>query len=85
MVGVAEWSGTLLSWESELSGLKSRIAGVFGRSESRETAGAFIDGLLSGVERTTGWLMAEQAGLERPYRMQSLLGRSTWSADGLRD
>ena len=55
------------------------------RAELRETAGAFIDGLLSGVERKTGWLMAEQAGLERPYRMQSLLGRSLWSADALRD
>ncbi len=29
--------------------------------------------------------MAEQAGLERPYRMQSLLGRGLWSADELRD
>lgn len=29
--------------------------------------------------------MAEQAGLERPYRMQSLLGRSRWHADALRD
>jgi hypothetical protein len=43
------------------------------------------DGLLSGIGRKTGWLMAEQAGLERPYRMQSLLGRSQWSEDGLRD
>ena len=32
---------------------------------------------LSGVARKTGWLLAEQAGLERPYRMQSLLGRTT--------
>jgi SRSO17 transposase len=29
--------------------------------------------------------MAEQAGLVRPYRMQSLLGRSGWDADALRD
>src|SRR3954467_11509430 len=29
--------------------------------------------------------MAEQAGLGRPYRMQSLLGRSSWSAEKLRD
>ena len=29
--------------------------------------------------------MAEQAGLKRPYRIQSLLGRSLWSADALRD
>src|SRR4051812_42861456 len=45
----------------------------------------FLDGLLSGVARKTGWLLAEQAGLERPYRMQSLLGRSRWEADGRRD
>jgi SRSO17 transposase len=29
--------------------------------------------------------MAEQAGLDWPYRMQSLLGRSGWDADALRD
>ena len=28
--------------------------------------------------------MAEQAGFAGPYRMQSLLGRSSWSADALR-
>lgn len=28
---------------------------------------------------------AEEAGFERPYRIQSLLGRSSWSADCLRD
>jgi SRSO17 transposase len=76
---VADWSGSLLAR------LKERVGRVFSRTEGRETAGAFIDGLLSGVERKTGWLMAEQAGLERPYRMQSLLGRSSWSADALRD
>jgi SRSO17 transposase len=51
----------------------------------RTCAGAFIDGLLSGISRKTGWLLAEQAGLDRPYRMQSLLGRSSWNADVLRD
>ena len=30
-------------------------------------------------------MLAEQAGAERPYRMQSLLGRSHWEADALRD
>ena len=43
----------------------------------------FIDGLLSGAERKTGWMLAEEAGLARPYRIQSLLGRSSWSADAL--
>jgi len=84
-MSVASWSGSLLSWEKELTSLKARIGQVLGRRELRETGGAFIDGLLSGVERKTGWLMAEQSGAARPYRMQSLLGRSHWDADLLRD
>jgi SRSO17 transposase len=84
-MSVGQWSGSLLDWEGQLAGLKDRLAPVFGRRELRETAGAFVDGLLSGVERKTGWLMAEQAGLERPWRMQALLGRSKWDADALRD
>jgi SRSO17 transposase len=84
-MSVAAWSGSLLAWERELSSLKEQLAPVFRRRELKQTGGAFLDGLLSGIERKTGWLMAEQAGLERPYRMQSLLGRSSWSADELRD
>lgn len=84
-MSVASWSGSALHWERDLSALKSRLAPVFGRREVRASAGAFIDGLLSGISRKTGWLMAEQAGLDGPYRMQSLLGRSSWNADALRD
>lgn len=84
-MSVASWSGALLEWEKELEGLKSRIGPVFGRAEVRATAGVFIDGLLSGVARKTGWQLAEQAGLAKPYRMQSLLGRHVWDADALRD
>src|SRR5690349_18368210 len=84
-MSVAVWSGSLVAWERELAALKERIGPVFGRAETRETAGAFLDGLLSGVARKTGWLLAEQAGLDRPYRLQSLLGRSLWDADALRD
>src|SRR3954452_24801218 len=83
-MSVASWSGALLEWEKELAALKSRIGPVFGRAEVRATAGAFIDGLLSGVARKTGWQLAEQAGLAKPYRMQSLLGRHVWDADALR-
>jgi SRSO17 transposase len=83
-MSVAFWSGSLLAWEAELSALKARLGPLLGRREVRETGGAFLDGLLSGVARKTGWLLAEQAGAARPYRMQSLLGRSRWEADGLR-
>lgn len=84
-MAVAEWSGILLAWQREPARLKARLGPVFRRRELRETGGAFLDGLLSGVERKTGWLMAEQGGAEQPYRMQSLLGRSRWDADALRD
>ncbi len=82
-MSVAGWSGSVLAWQRELDALKMRLGSVFSRQELRASCGAFLDGLLSGVERKTGWLMAEQAGLERPYRMQSLLGRSHWDADAL--
>jgi hypothetical protein len=82
-MSVALWSGSTLEWDRALLALKARLAPVFGRAEVRASVGAFIDGLLSGISRKTGWLMAEQAGLDRPYRMQSLLGRSSWSADAL--
>src|SRR6516164_2951885 len=70
---VASWTGSFLDWEQELKSFKTWLAPVFPRQELRETSGHFLDGLLSGIERKTGWLMAEQAGFERPYRMQSLL------------
>jgi DDE superfamily endonuclease len=82
---VATWSGSLLPWEQELTAFKAQLSSAFGRAELRRSASAFIDGLLSGVARKTGWQLAEQAGLERPYRLQSLLGRSSWQADRLRD
>ncbi|RWM43068.1 MAG: IS701 family transposase [Mesorhizobium sp.] len=84
-MSVASWSGSLLAWEQELSALKARVGRVLPRRELRETGADFLDGLLSGIERKTGWLMAEQSGAGRPYRMQSLLGRSHWDADRLRD
>lgn len=82
-MSVAAWSGSMLEWSAELSALKDRVGAVLGRKELRRSLSDFIDGLLSDAERKTGWLLAEQAGLTRPYRMQSLLGRSRWDADAM--
>lgn len=82
-MGVSDWSGPLLAWDEALSGLKDRLCPLLGRLEVRQSALAFIDGVLSATERKTGWLLAEQAGLSRPYRLQSLLGRSRWDADAV--
>ncbi len=82
-MSVSAWAGGVSDWRQALGGLKQFIGPAFKRSEQRATAGAFIDGLLSGAERKTGWMLAEEAGFTGPYRIQSLLGRSRWSADAL--
>ena len=46
----------LLDWRVGLVELKETIAPAFGRSELRVTGGAFIDGLLLGAQRKTGWI-----------------------------
>jgi SRSO17 transposase len=84
-MGVGDWSGSTLRWSDELLALKERLGPAFGRRELRETGSAFLDGLLSDVSRKTGWMLSEQAGFEHPARIQSLLGRSRWEADALRD
>jgi SRSO17 transposase len=84
-MAVSDWAASPEDWRDALDELKEYVAPAFKRLEQRASAGAFIDGLLSGVERKTGWMLAEEAGLARPYRIQSLLGRSSWSADALCD
>jgi SRSO17 transposase len=81
---VADWAGTVVGWGAALDDVKQFIAPAFKRLEQRTSAASFLDGLLSRAERKTGWMLAEEVGLDRPYRLQSLLGRSTWSADVLR-
>src|SRR5215210_2579850 len=78
-------SASVLAWREELSALEVRLGELFVRAEPRRQAGLYLEGLLSAAKRKNGWQLAEQAGLERPYRMQSLLGRSRWDADALRD
>ncbi|MBB4200394.1 SRSO17 transposase [Rhodoblastus sphagnicola] len=68
-----------------MASLKAQLSPIFRRKELKATAGVFLAGLLSGVTRKTGWQMAEQTGLHRPDPMQSLLGRSLWAEEALRD
>jgi len=72
-------------WAAELEALCERIAPRFGRVEVRRRAGAFVRGLLSGVERKNGWQLAEQASEATPDGMQRLLYQARWSADEVRD
>ena len=53
-------------WAAELEALCEGIAPRFHRVEVRRRAGAFLRGLLAGVERKNSWQLAEQAGVATP-------------------
>src|SRR5215211_4463821 len=72
-------------WAGGLAALAERIHSRFPRSEPRERATAYIRGLLAPVERKNSWQLAEEAGHNKPYGFQHLLGRAEWSADEVRD
>ena len=79
--GLAQVQG----WSVELEALCDRIAPRFGRVEVRRRAGAFLRGLLAGVERKNGWQLAEHAGEHTPDGMQRLLNHACWDPDQVRD
>ena len=72
-------------WADGLQAVTARIGPRFLRAEPRQRAAAYIQGLLSPLERKNGWQLAEHAGDEAPYGVQHLLGRAAWSADAVRD
>lgn len=76
---------TVQGWVAALDELHARLAPRFGRAEPRRRARAYVEGLLSPVERKNGWQVAEQAGEATPYGMQRLLAGATWDAHVVRD
>jgi SRSO17 transposase len=72
-------------WAEGLSSLGQRIGGRFARAEPRRRALAYLQGLLSPLERKNGWQLAEEAGDSTPYGVQHLLGRAQWEADAVRN
>ena len=77
-MGVGEWSGSLLRWERELTEVKDRLRPVFGRSEIRQSAGEFIDGVLSGIARKTGWQLAEHSYQQGKGYRRDGCSRTCW-------
>src|SRR5438067_2449988 len=65
--------------------MHARIAPRFRRAEPRRRALAYLQGLLSPVERKNGWQLAEEAGEATPDGMQRLLAQADWDADAVRD
>jgi SRSO17 transposase len=58
--------------------LFARVAGRYGRVESRRCAHDYIRGLLGPVERKNSWQLADYSGHQSPHRFQHLLGRADW-------
>jgi SRSO17 transposase len=72
-------------WANAVDTLAALIGQRFPRAEPRQRAVAYVQGLVSPLERKNGWQLAEQAGDPTPYGVQHLLGRAVWSADAVRD
>jgi SRSO17 transposase len=75
----------LAGWVSRLDAVVGLIGSRFGRSEPRARVGAYVRGLLAGLERKNGWTLAEHAGAVSPDGMQRLLRTADWDVDGVRD
>src|SRR5712692_4152664 len=76
---------TVRAWAVGLTEGARRIMPRFARREARRQAWASLRGLLSPVERTNGWQVADIHGATTPYGVQHLLGRAQWDADEVRD
>jgi SRSO17 transposase len=75
----------IASWAGQLTEVAERIGPCFLRSEPRQQVLAYLQGLLSSIERKNSWQLAEQAGEPGPHKFQHLLGRAAWEADAVRD
>src|SRR5438270_5075852 len=68
-----------------LEAAAARLAPHFPNPAARASAAAYLQSLLSQVERKNSWQLAEAAGLANPYGFQHLLGRAQWDAEAVRD
>src|SRR5947209_19877109 len=83
--GTKTTTSHVLQWTQALTHLHARIAPYFARPEPRRRALAYLQGILSSVERKNSWQLAEQAREATPYGMQRLLATAVWDTEGVRD
>jgi SRSO17 transposase len=72
-------------WRAELEELLARFGRLFARSEPRDQAGRYLEGLLGPVERKNGWQLAEHLGDGRPWGTQRVLSHALWDEGAARD
>src|SRR3954449_5622413 len=74
-----------IDWARGLDGLVEQIAPRFCRIEPRRRVRAYLQGLLSPMDRKNGWQLAEHAGDRTPDGVQDFLARMGWDADQVRN
>jgi SRSO17 transposase len=84
-LGARTTPSEVCGWAQALTRLPTRIAPHFARPEPRRRALAYLQGILSSLERKNGWQLAEHAREANPYAMQRLLSQAVWEADLVRD
>jgi SRSO17 transposase len=72
-------------WAGELGALHERFVHRFHREEPRQSALAYMRGLIAPLQRKNGWTLAEEAGHAGPDRIHRLLNRIEWDADEILD
>jgi SRSO17 transposase len=72
-------------WAGGLAALHQRVAHHFVRAEPRAQAYAYLQALISPIERKNGWQIAEHVGATTPDSVQRLLATAHWDADQVRN
>ncbi|MFE0420464.1 IS701 family transposase [Streptomyces tendae] len=72
-------------WAGELESVHERFVHRFNREEPRQSALAYMRGLIAPLERKNGWTLAAEAGHAGPDRIQRLLNRIEWDAHAVLD
>lgn len=75
----------IVRWVQALMDLHTRIAPRFARPEPRRRALAYLQGVMSDIERKNGWQLAEHAREATPYGMQRLLSAAAWDDSLVRE
>src|ERR1051325_7276518 len=72
-------------WAGELDAMHERFVHRFNREQPRQSALAYVRGLVAPLERKNGWTLAEEAGHVGPDRIHRLLNRIEWDAEEVLD
>lgn len=72
-----------VAWQMAFETFMRPFGRFFKRSESRDSAARYVQGLLADVKRKNCWQLAEKMGEAHPDGLQHLLYGAEWNADAV--